>query len=313
MSDVVPVSLQELKAKVRSMLSHARPIGEAELTNVINYGYGKAIRAALAVRPQLFLSYVDPFTIPAQTSEVDVSFFDPPLFRPVRLTANRADGRGIGFRYASLGSTEFEEGEFATAGATEVILYDVLSGMFPGTPVLVTSATTAQITVDATTGIQVGTLIAVAGSGPVETLTDGDTVPGTYRGVVTGVAGLVLSISPDLTVVPGAGVAVTPLRRRMMRFSPVLGSALTGRLYYNYRPAKLVNDADLVDPVIAEHDDMIVSYALGKAKHNVGDADGDRYFGDGQDQRSEMIQEVDPIAAGSSEALGSGLAGIRDW
>lgn len=325
----LPHSLSDCKALVRSYLNHTRPVSEAEVRNAINYGVNKAAKAVLASRPQAFLSYAEPFSLLPGVTEYDLGNFDPPLWRPMRLlvVGNNSgvqgsfpNQRSLRFMYKSLIDADFQEREVSGTGAFDLMAYDILSGMLPRTAVTITQFTAAVppspgpaapavVSVSSTVDIGLGTLVKIVGAGPPDPVAGTTTtIPGTYYGTVVGVAGPGVSLVPSPTIDP-TGLPLVPLWRSMMKVAPAIRETLIGRLYYNYRQPELVSDQDTVEPIISEHINVVIMYALAILKRAVGDADSRDYFEDGGQQRSELIQEVDPASNQSSEALGSDLFG----
>jgi hypothetical protein len=314
----VPMAVWQIKNLVTAHLAHTRPVATPELLEAINFGLGKVRRALRSVRMQPQMSFVDDFTIAAGTTEYDVSLYSPPLIRPVKLTMPLAAGsaQNVYFRYYGSESQEYIEAESNPQASYTWVVYDMMDGLFPGRTPAVTMATTTTITVAEAT-LPVGTYIQVPGSGtsvPAVPPPNTTTLPADYYGLVTSVGGGgVMTVSPNLTVVPTVGMKVRELRRRLLRFVPALQTSISGRLWYQYSRERLVMDTDLVEPNVAEHIDCLVAYALSRLKLSVGDADTDRWLSQAEAMRSEMMQDVDLGSWGNTEHLGSGLIGVSDW
>lgn len=309
----LPLTLGELKARVRALLQWTRDADDTELRDAINFGYGKGIKAVLATRSESFMSYVEPFTLSAGVSEYDVGIYDPPIFRPIRLLVGEGSAANEAFfRYKSIVDAEYQEADAETSGSGLLFLYDFLTGLLPGTTAIVQNAVTGSVTVDALGSIVQGSLISVPGCGPAQAV-GAETVPSIYRGIVTQITGLTLSVEPDFTVVPAAATVVTQLRRRVMKIVPRPSQTLTGRLWYNYRPARLSRDTDMLDMLVAEHEDMIVHYALTQLGWATGDTNANRWYESAQEERSEMMQDLGTVTGQDSAEMGSGLWGVEDW
>lgn len=137
------------------------------------------------------------------------------------------------------------------------------------------------------------------------------TIPGDYFGLVQAIGGpTAMTITPPIPNppgAPGAGITVTPYRQKILRIAPMLPISVSGRLWYQYLPGRLVNLTDLVDPVVAEHRDCVVYYALAQLKLAVGDTDGDRWLARADALRLELMQDLDPASWQNTEAFGTDL------
>lgn len=314
----IPESLSSIRTLVLAVTDHVRPVLSAEADAAINFGYFKGIRALSAARNQVFQSFVDPFTLTPGTSEYDVGLYDPPVWRPIRLLVGSPTGGGriIYFRYRALTSMDFQEREVAAAGSFSVLLYDILAGQLPGTavPIITTNfptlPSTVTVAVASVGAFQNGTAVRIPLAGPVVTYGN-QTMPSTYTGVVTNVAAGVLELQPNVTAT-AAGQTITPLRRRVLKIAPVIADTVSGRLFYQYRPAPLVVDTDLLDPFIAEHRDMVVYYAVSQLLLAVNDADSRRWFEMAQEMRSELMQDLEPLAGQNTEHVDSDIV-WGDW
>lgn len=311
MSVAVPISAGDLKTFVKTVTDHTRPVTDPEMLEALNYGYDKAIKAVLAVRTQVFLSFTDSFTLVGGQQDYDIGAYDPPLYRPTRLLVGSATVRAIKFRYKALTDNEFEAQESSRAGTAANFFYDVLEGLFPGTATTSTAASATTVTVASAAGIVVGTLLQILGSGTNQTLPGGATIPTTYYGVVRGIVGNVLTMAPAFTAQPVNGTTITPMRQRLLRLAPAPGDSVTGRLYYQYRPAKLVALTDYLDPIVAEHRAVIEYFAISQLLRSVNDAEASQWFQEAQQLRSELIQEIDPLSGQNSEALGTDLGAME--
>ena len=116
----VPLTLLDLKNLVIQIVQHSRPVptSSAEVTNAVNFGYGKAVRALASARYESLQSFVDPFTLRSGVKEYDLSLIDPPVWRPHKLIVDGSGGttRTIMFRYRAITSSEFQDSEVARAG-----------------------------------------------------------------------------------------------------------------------------------------------------------------------------------------------------
>jgi hypothetical protein len=303
---------------VRSYLDHTRPVSDLELRQAINYGYGKAIKAILAVRPQSFLSVARPFTFSGNVTEYDIGNYDPPFWRPYRLkVVGTNNTRSIRFKYRPMIDEDFQEKEESTSGAFSEIAYDILFGQFPATTPATTLTgavpTSHLLQVVSTVGFSPGMLVQIVGSGDAQRMPNNTGVfPTTYLGVVVSVSNatdLVVTPSFGTVAAPPAGTPVTVMTRQLLKIAPGLRETLSGDLWYNYRPARLLADGDLLEPMISDHVDMVVSYAMAQLKRAVGDVDSRDYFEDGQAQRSELAQDIDPVSGQNSTAVGTDLWG----
>ena len=308
------IQLSDLKSHVTALLQHTRDVQDTELIQAINYGYGKAIKAILSSRPEAFLA-VTPFTITEGVTEYDVSAYDPPIWRPVRLLVGEGGNSPQAFFiYKAFLDQESAEMDVGGASGRWSYFYDFLTGMIAGTASTVVSATTGVVVVNDLGTLAVGSAISIAGAGPAVAIGE-STIPGTWRGVVVGIdVGLMqLTVAPAFTVAPTVGAAVTPLSTRLMKLTPQPSAGLSGRLFYNYRPPRLAQDADQLDTLVADHKDLVVWYALAILGRAVGDSNAARWFEDAEAQRSELMQDMDPLSLGGSEHMGSALMGVSDW
>jgi hypothetical protein len=307
-----PVLLSDIRLLVQNLVQHTRPVPAGpEANQAINFGYFKAIRALSAVRSQLFQSYVDPFTLQSGVDEYDVSLYDPPLWRPHRLlVAGTTQRRTLKFRYRSLASEEFEAAEVSRAGSFAVLFYDVLEGMLPGIAAPCGAGATATIIPLAdTSGFSVGGLAKVEGIGGT-ILPGGLTVPASITEYVRLITPNVsITVAPPMAIFPAAGFLVTPIRRRVLKIVPAMSESISGRLYYQYQPQRLVSDTDVLDSLVADHRDMIVWYAASMLLQGVNDSQAARWFEQAQEMRSEAMQACEPLSSQNSEALGSDLWG----
>jgi hypothetical protein len=123
----------------------------------------------------------------------------------------------------------------------------------------------------------------------------------------------VWDVSPRLSDVNVVASYVTLYQARMLKLAPAPGANATGRLYYLYRPERLQKNSDAVDDISSEHSDAIVAYAAGWLLRSTNDPMSDRWMLEGQEMRSEMMQDVEPLSGENSEALSTGLGGLGDW
>lgn len=321
MPNFVPISVSDLKTQVQNLLSHTRAATDSEIIQALNYGVGKASRAIASVRTQYNLSWIDNFTIPAGTSDVDLSTIEPQLWRPVRLLipANTAAsaGRSVRFRYRSIANSEFEDREISGngGGTFSTLFYDILSGLFPATTTTVQNQVSATVTdvVDPTL-FALGQLISVLGSGPLQSIAGtAAQLPTTYYGIVTAInlGNGQITVQPPFTTQPPVSTVVTPYRRQIMKLANPPTLSLTGRLYFQYRAPKFTSLNDVMDPVIAEHRDVVVYYALAQLMQATDDSQATAWFQQAQEMRSELMQDLEPLSGQNSESMDSDLWGVE--
>jgi hypothetical protein len=316
----------EANTLISNIITRTRPVTSAELYQALNYGISKAVRALSASRPQLFASWVEPFTIGGGQTEYDVSGLSPSLYRPWRLVCSGNQGASsvVLFKYASITSQEFEDAEISTSGAvSNNLVYDVLDGMLPS----ITAVNQNQINVNDIIAnlapldipnVQPGNFLVVANHG------DRWTPPGWPQQQTQDYVGMVLSVTPTPGGPYGGQVVVNPpfptpipgltplqfMRRRVIKIVPALQQTYTGRLWYIYTPNRLRQDGDPLPISLADrHVDMVVSYAVGLLKRAVDDSMENRWALEATEMRSELMQDSEPISGQNSEALGSAL----DW
>lgn len=318
----LPVSMTagEANSLIQNIIQRTRPVTSAELFQSLNYGIGKAVRALSASRPQLFSSWVEPFTIGGGVTEYDVSGFSPSLFRPWRLVCNGNQGQSsvVLFRYASITSQEFEDAEVSTAGAVaNQLLYDVLDGELPAGTVTTMSLQAigdTQFFVSAADAAKVnpGNWIVIPNLGAARIPAGWTTgVSDDYTGLVTSV-GLshLVNVQPPFPQVLPIGTVVSIMRRRVIKIVPALQQQYTGRLWYVFTPTRLRADTDLLPIGLGDrHIDMVVAYAVGLLKRAVDDSMENRWALEATEMRSELMQDSEPVSGQNSEALGSAL----DW
>jgi len=331
----LPITLAALRTLVTDAVAPTATFSRAVVLQAINYGYGRALRALRSVRPQHLLSFVDNFSLTSQTAEYDISSVTPPIWRLVKLVVPRipavaglsgGSSRVVLFQYRDFRDPDFENLEATASGASDRIVYDILEGLLPKTTTSSAVTTTVstlltgnldQIQVVSATDIAIGDPIRILGVGQGQVL-DAEgaepdyTLDRDYFGRVVGVSGTTITVSPRMRLAPVVGIGVTTYRTRILTIAPVPGSDLSGRLYYLAQNPKLAKDADLVDPIISEHRDVVVSYAVAWLLRTTNDQEAERWFSDAQEQRSELLQDVEPLSAQQAEALSSGLP-LGDW
>jgi hypothetical protein len=324
MAAPAPLALWQIKQLVNAHLVHTRPAGTTELNEAINFGLGKVRRALRSVRPQPQLSFLDNFQLLAGQTEYDVSALTPPLIRPVKFVVPQQQGSAqiIMFRYFASESQDFLEAENNPQGGYTWVLYDLMEGLFPSASSTLWNASSTSVQVQSgQPTFPVGSYVMLpgCGSGVIATPPPGTTeLPTDYYGIVTslttGGAGLPqMNLAPPIPSVPTTGMSITLIRRKLLRLVPALSTSATGRFWYQYTRERLQDDGDLVEPVVAEHIDCLVSYALSRLKLAVGDADTDRWLSQAEAMRSEMMQDVDLGSWQNTEHLGSDLIGLVDW
>ena len=319
MAAPAPMALWQVKALVTAHLVHTRPVGTSELNEAINFGLGKVRRALRSVRPQPQLSFLDNFQLQAGITEYDVSTLSPPLAKPVKFVVPQAAGSAqiIMFRYFASESEDYLQAENNPQGGYTWVLYDLMEGLFPGLTSTVSAS--GSVTVQVAPGeptFPVGTYILIPGAGAgsnAGTATSPILIPSDYYGIVTTVVSQTMGLSPTVPSPPPPGVVITQMRRKILKLVPSLNTSATGRFWYQYTRERLVADGDIVEPVVAEHIDCLVAYALSRLKLSVGDADTDRWLQQAEAMRSEMMQDVDLGSWQNTEHLGSDLIGLVDW
>jgi hypothetical protein len=244
------------------------------------------------------------------------------MVRPVKLVMPSAVGSAqiIMFRYFSSESADYMDAENNPQGGYTWVLYDLMDGLFPGRSVTLSAATASQLTVTVgQTPFPAGTYLTIPGYGaslPAAPPPGANVLPADYYGLVTSVGGQVMQVAPGFAGPfgsPPAGTAVLEIRRKLLRLVPALTTGATGRLWYQFTRERLVSDGDLIEPLVAEHIDCLVAYALSRLKLSVGDADTDRWLSQAEAMRSEMMQDVDLGSWQNTEHLGSDLIGLVDW
>lgn len=332
------LQLGDLKQLVTAITSLTRPVGQIELTQAINYGYFKGVRALQSVRPNYFITRRHTFQIVGSQTEYDISNFDHPIVRIVKLIVPGQSGANtvLYFQHRSLASPEFQAQEASVGASRSYFLYDISEGQFtpptslmPTTPTVVT-ATLTTVTVDNVAYFNLGSTITMNLYGRRTVMTGGSsvnvngdgvmTIDGTnsqdfvipYHGTVIGINGSVLTVSPAFTSVPAIGTGVVPLWTRMLSIAPAPAVSYTGDLWWVYEPRKLVNDSDFVDPWLAKYGDMIATYAVSWLKRATNDNDADKWQADAQEMRSELMQNSEPLSGQNTEGFGSDLMGLGD-
>ena len=335
MATPIPATLADLRTLVTQSVSSTSVFSRSQVLQAINYGYKRALRAVRAVRPQHTLSYVDEFTFAAGVSEYDISAITPCIWRPVKLivprvpaeTSQTGGGRTVLFQYRDFRDQDFLDRESTPAGTFERVVYDILEGLLPktvaGSAVTTTIAVQLggnldQIEVADASSIVIGDPIKVLGVGQGKVLDAENAEPdytldSDYFGRVTGKSGVTITVSPRMRAEPAIGVGVTTFRTRILTIAPALATSLTGRLYYMTQRERLQKDTDVLDASVSEHQDVVVAYAMAWLLRTVNDMEAERWFGDAQEMRAELMQDLEPMSAENTEALSSGLAGIGDY
>lgn len=305
-----PITGADLKTQLRAITDHSRPPDDAEILSALNFGLGEAIRSISAVRPQFFASWVDNFTIPANTKEIDLSGIEPPIWRPHRLLCDAVGGlRGVRFRYKALNDLEFEDNELSQSGSFTTLFYDLLTGQIPVfTDLVVANALNSQTRFYMANPSRFANnqQIYVESFGAPGSV-DGAAVFASYYGTVTAVGGLFIDVQPPAGGVPVAGLVVHAYRSRVMVLANTLGLQATGRLYYQARPPRLRALTDVVAPMLAEYRDLVVYYAASQFLAATNDSEANAWFQKAQQLRSEMMQDIEPLSGQGSEGLGSDL------
>jgi len=310
-------TVQDLYIALRSISDHSRPAYDPEILGALNFGYKETIRAIASVRSELFASFVNSFVLPANTKEIDVTMLDPPFMRPTRLMATPGSMTPILFRYRALHSQDYEDAELIQqAGTFNWMIYDVLWGRFPGVQQAIVSATAGNITVPDSSKFPFGSYITMPI--PPRQILDGAAATAqpfyvdTYYGMVMGKNGNILQVYPSIPsnwTIP-AGTLVTQMMRVILRIANPSQNQITGQLWYQYRPARLVNFTEIIDPLIAEHQDMLLYYALHQYLAAVNDSEASSYLQKAQLLKSELMQDIEPLSGQNSEAIDSALWGL---
>lgn len=328
MSLPIPMTAGEANQLIQNIITRTRPVNSLELYQALNYGIGKAVRALSASRPQLFSSWVEPFTIGGGVTEYDVSGFSPSLFRPWRLVCNGNQGQSsvVLFRYAAITSQEFEDSEISTSGAvSNNLLYDVLDGLLPGgtiTSLFDSPMGANSLIVSPADGAKVnlGNFLVVPNLGDARNPPGWDPgwVSDDYTGMVVG-KGIRTDLPGNPYVVTAeplfpqdmpVGTVATVMRRRIIKIVPALQQTYTGRLWYVYNPPRMRIDGDVLPISLADrHIDMVVAYAVGLLKRSVDDSMETRWALEATEMRSELMQDSEPISGQNTESLGTAL----DW
>jgi hypothetical protein len=339
----IPLTVGELRTLLTHITEHTAPFSRAEALAALNYGYRKSVIAIQSVRPQHFISYVDNFSFGGSQSEFDISDFQPPVLRLVKLivptspaSVNARNSRFVLFRYRDFRDPDFEDRETSAAGSFDRIVYEILEGRLPQAPVAAgdqsTSTVDAQVDTDTVdiltppTAPGIGREVQIFGVGQQRTLeafpsgepdypldqeyfgrivgsTDQGGSPNVHR----------IKVSPRMSASPTVGAAVNIFDSRRLIIAPALQASLTGRLYYLYEPTKFQRDNDVLDPITSKHRDLVVAYAASWLLRSTNDGQAERWFMEAQEMRSELMQDSDPMALEQTEGLSSALAGIGDY
>lgn len=303
---VPAATVRDLYDALRAITDHTRPAFDPEIISCLNYGYQSVVRAVASVRSQFLESFVDPLTIPAspqpgQAVDVDLSLVEPLLWRPtlMRLTNGSSGVRALRFRYSSQVSLDSRSVETSNTGTFSTLYYDILTGRLPGQSDTVTNF--LPFTVGNPALFPVGQRVQIAPP------------PATSMPVFYGqvrVASPML-FDPEWPVGFDSGVprAITQVRSRIMRVANPSMQSYTGRLYYTYRPPKFTDLGQLLDPVVSEHQDLIVYYAISMYLRSVNDTEASSWFQNAQLLRSELMQDLEPMSNENSEHLDSDLWG----
>jgi len=310
-------TVQDLYTGLRSISDHSRPAYDQEILGALNFGYKEAIRTIAAVRTELFASFTNSFTLPASAYEIDVSTLDPPMLRPVRLMVRSQSGsnRAIVFRYRALHSQDYEAAEISqSSGTFNTILYDILQGKFPGaTTTLTSTGTGTTLNVADATNFPPGTFFSMPVpprvSMPNTSFTPQPQGTEAYYGLVQARLTNQLTVAPAITGVYTAptGTVLTQLQRMILRVANPPTQQQTGQLWYQYRPRRLVNLDEFIDPIVAEYQDLILYYALSQYLGGVDDSEAGSWLQKAQLLKSEVMQDLEPLSGQNSEALDSDL------
>jgi len=337
----VPVTLAELRDRLANITNLTATYSRDEVRDAINYGYGKILRAIHSVNAEQFVTFRDNFTFVGAESEHDISDFFPPVGRLTKLVvpgipANSGTSQNIvSFRYRDFRSADFESAEAMNRGGEAGVVYDIMTGRIPQRNTAVpTAAGTAEVAVQVdydsfrvvspiSGGIYFGQPISIPGVGPPHWMdADGESEPtvgitsdylGTVSSFVDAGGYVTIGVTPRMSLWPAVGAWIQLYRTRMLMIAPVFSASVTGRLYYVYHPSRLVKDTETLDPVASEHADALIAYAASWLLRSSNDGQAERWYLEGQEMRSELMQALDPVADQGSQALGSAFDWMRDY
>jgi hypothetical protein len=305
---VPAATVQDLYDALRAVTDHTRPAFDPEILTCLNYGYQSVVRAVSSVRSQFLESFVEPMTIPASPQpmvavDVDLSFIEPPLWRPTRmiLTNGSSGVRAIRFRYSSQVSLDTIGRELSNVGTFSLMYYDLLTGRLPGKSDSISNF--SPLTVGTPTLFPIGQRVQIDPPPTVGTLP-------AYYGVVTAVSPLTLAPAFPPNFTTGTPRTIRQIRSRIMRIANPGTQTYQGRLYYTYRPPRFTKLDDLLDPVVSEHSDIIVYYGISMYLRSVNDSEASSWFQNAQLLRSELMQDLEPLSNENSEHLDSDLWGL---
>lgn len=324
MSQVLPVPASTLLTLIENVVTHTRPATSVELLQSLNFGIGKIARAIQSVRPQAFLSFVDPFTLVAGQSEYDLGIFSPPVDRPLRLTLPTSTTPSILFRYRALMDPEFEARDGRASSTTSGFFYDVLSGLFPRTPIQFDTSALATAEIIFVTGVDPAADFALMQARfPLRSvvllpggLGNGQDLYAQVVSHLTGAGSVSITVSPSFvsSVVVEAGAygdltekAIVPIWTRMLKLAPTPATSYAGRLYYDYAPDQITSEFDLIDGQIAKYRDAVVEYAIAQLLKGTADTMHRDHLEAANELRAECMQAVEPLSGQNTESLGSGL------
>lgn len=336
----VPVTLVELRARVLNITSLTATFSRDEVRDAINYGYRKLLRAIRSVQPQPSMAFKDNFAFTAGESEYDISDIEPSIHRITKLIvpgipANQgSSGQVVNFQYRDLRSGDFQGAEACGANAGSGVFYDILTGRLPQRNVAdptaegnaqittIVSSNTIKVTAPVSGGVAIGQLIQIPFWGESHRIDgSGDDegsfyVPTDYWGTVVAVSTVgdltTIQLSPDISFLPSVAGRIHLYRTQVLMIAPAFASGLTGRLYYTYQPVRLVKDTERITPAASEHSDTIVAYAASWLLRGTDDSQAERWYLEGQEMRSEALQDLDPVADQGTQSFDTGLPG-SDW
>jgi hypothetical protein len=69
----------------------------------------------------------------------------------------------------------------------------------------------------------------------------------------------------------------------------------------------------IMEPILADHIDLVLAFAAERLLRSVGDADADRWGADALQLRSELMQDLSKVSEQNSVGVGTDLDGFGDW
>ena len=100
---------------------------------------------------------------------------------------------------------------------------------------------------------------------------------------------------------------VQPLGVPTLAVAPALASDDTPLISAIYQPPRLSVVGDVVEPIVEQHIEVVLAYAMEWLLRAVNDADADRWGADAVQHRSHLIQHIAPKIEQQTQAVGSAL------